>query len=494
MISALTLFRFFYAPTLELVADEAYYWLWSKNLDMCYYSKGPGVAWTIAAGTWLWGDSVFGIRFFAVLLSAGTGYWLFRLGTKLFDARTGFWALVVAALIPLYSVGSILMTIDPLSLFFWVLSAYSFWWAKDQDRLAPWLLTGLWVGLGMLCKYTNVALIISFALFCLWSAPHRRQLMRPMFWLMTAVSFLSLLPVALWNARHGWVTLRHLQERGRLTEEDPFRFRINELTQFITEQALVISPLLLVCFVTAAILILKGIVRAKQPDEDSVNALTLPVWKFLLTLFLPLPVFYFVLSINEAGEANWPAPAYLGGALLLAGFTLNRAGTRFKRLVQAALILALVQTVLFHFSSLIPLHKWGIADPMDRVRGHHDLARNVSALQQQYGAAFIIARKYQTASLLSYYLPDQQHVYFPSSDRVENQFSFWPGYSEMMPNEFSALFVCEGKAEPRPSIYKEFSSVHLIREFYTTYRGRNVQLYRVFYLDNYLGPIAPEKP
>src|SRR5262245_34823282 len=124
---ALALYRLWFATRIELVPDEAYYWLWSKHLAASYRDKGPAIAWTIALGTQLFGDTVFGIRFFAVLLAAGVGWQLFSLARRLYDDRTALWCLVVASLLPLYTVGSILMTIDSLSVFFWAWAANVFW-------------------------------------------------------------------------------------------------------------------------------------------------------------------------------------------------------------------------------------------------------------------------------------------------------------------------------------------------------------------------------
>ena len=62
-----TIFRLWYNTHLELVGDEAYYWLWSRHPDFCYLDKGPVIAWFISAGTALFGETVFGIRFFAAL-------------------------------------------------------------------------------------------------------------------------------------------------------------------------------------------------------------------------------------------------------------------------------------------------------------------------------------------------------------------------------------------------------------------------------------------
>ena len=62
-----------YSTHLELVGDEAYYWLWSRRPDISYVDKGPMVAWFIRAGTSLFGQTVFGVRFFAAILAGGTG-------------------------------------------------------------------------------------------------------------------------------------------------------------------------------------------------------------------------------------------------------------------------------------------------------------------------------------------------------------------------------------------------------------------------------------
>src|SRR5579871_3587142 len=94
----LTLFRLAFCTHLELVPDEAYYWEWSKHLDACYRDKGPAVAWTIAAGTALFGDNAFGVRWLGVLLAAGTAWQLFLLARRLFDEFVGLAALLIASI------------------------------------------------------------------------------------------------------------------------------------------------------------------------------------------------------------------------------------------------------------------------------------------------------------------------------------------------------------------------------------------------------------
>src|SRR3981081_1905396 len=96
-----TNYRLWYCMHLELVGDEAYYWLWSRHLDVCYLDKGPVIAWFIAASTALFGQTVFGVRFFAVILSSATGLGIYLLAKQLFSDRVALWALVVEGRPPL---------------------------------------------------------------------------------------------------------------------------------------------------------------------------------------------------------------------------------------------------------------------------------------------------------------------------------------------------------------------------------------------------------
>src|ERR1700735_1037972 len=85
VIAVTTVFRLFYAVWLPLLPDESYYFQWSRHLDASYFSKGPAVAYTIAAGTALFGPTNLGVRFFAVMLSAGAAGQVFLLGERVVE-------------------------------------------------------------------------------------------------------------------------------------------------------------------------------------------------------------------------------------------------------------------------------------------------------------------------------------------------------------------------------------------------------------------------
>src|SRR5260221_11771285 len=125
-VLAFSVYRLWYCTHLELVGDEAYYWLWSRHLDICYLDKGPVIAWIIAAGTALFGQTVFGIRFFAVILSSATGIGIYLLARRLFSDRVALWALIMAGGGSLFSLGAILYSIFIPHVFFWVFSCAPF--------------------------------------------------------------------------------------------------------------------------------------------------------------------------------------------------------------------------------------------------------------------------------------------------------------------------------------------------------------------------------
>ncbi|TMA09422.1 MAG: phospholipid carrier-dependent glycosyltransferase, partial [Deltaproteobacteria bacterium] len=149
---------------LDLAPDEAHYWEWSRRLDWSYYSKGPMVAYLIAASTRLCGATESCVRLPAVLLALGTATVVFLLTRRLFTSeRAGFLAVLISSVIPLFSAGSMLMTIDAPLAFFWILALFSLQRVVDRSakpvegprqKWGWWLLLALALGLGLQSKYT----------------------------------------------------------------------------------------------------------------------------------------------------------------------------------------------------------------------------------------------------------------------------------------------------------------------------------------------------
>jgi 4-amino-4-deoxy-L-arabinose transferase-like glycosyltransferase len=118
---------------IELSEDEAYQWLWSKHLALSYYSKPPIIAYLQFLGTHIWGDTEFGVRFFSPVISAILGFLVFRFFAREVNVRAGFLLLLILQATPLLAVGSVLMTVDPPSVLFWIAAMLAGWRAMQPD-------------------------------------------------------------------------------------------------------------------------------------------------------------------------------------------------------------------------------------------------------------------------------------------------------------------------------------------------------------------------
>src|SRR5215469_13250799 len=153
VVAALTAIRLSLLGMTDLSFDEAHYWMWSQRLAPAYFSKGPGIAFAIRASTAVFGATEFGVRFLSPMLAAGTSLLLFYFARRLFGATAGLWIVVGLNATPIFNIGAVLMTIDPLSVFFWIAAMFTFWLAVEMpERSWYWALTGLLIGLGFLCK------------------------------------------------------------------------------------------------------------------------------------------------------------------------------------------------------------------------------------------------------------------------------------------------------------------------------------------------------
>src|SRR6266550_884223 len=203
---ALTAIRLSMLATKELESDEAHYWMWSDRLAPAYFSKGPGVAFAIRAGTVLFGANEFGVRFFSPVLAAGTSLLLFYLARRLFSANVGLWLVLALNVTPIFNIGAFLMTIDPLSIFFWTAAMFTFWLALERSPQFSlyWPATGLLIGLGFLSKYTNALELVSVILVLAIAPRFRQEFKKPGLYALLVAFIICTIPPIVWNKQHAW--------------------------------------------------------------------------------------------------------------------------------------------------------------------------------------------------------------------------------------------------------------------------------------------------
>src|SRR5881227_2560398 len=456
-IIALTPVRLSMLTTTDLEFDEAHYWMWSERLAPAYFSKGPAIAFVIRASSSVFGANEFGVRFFSPLLSAGTSVLLFYFARRLFNPTAGLWAVIAVNVTPIFNVGAFLMTIDALSVFFWLAAMFTFWLAVEKTPHFSWYwpLTGLLIGLGFLSKYTNALELVSIVLVLALAPRLRREFARPGLYSLLGVFALCTVPPIIWNQQHAWVTLEHLRSRGSL--DHGFGFRPVEVFSFLGQHFLVYSPFLFLALAW-------GVIASWRRVNQQFKVL------FLMWFGLPVFVFYFLLSINKSAAPNWDALAFPGFGLLAIYFWWGRLErSLILRLgAGAALLVGLIMSVIALDTDL--LRTAGVElqrnDPSDRMRGWKSATRAVEKTRNDLEARlgeklFLIADARDRASEISFYLrdkrpegPNHPPVYITESQDMVNQFSFWPRYDEFVE-------IKPGTPRPDGEVYTEENGINL---------------------------------
>lgn len=429
-----------------LIEDEAHYWEWSRRLDLSYYTKGPGIAWTIAAGTKLVGDSEFGVRFFAPIASAITASTLAILAWRM----SGRWAVAAATVlaflcVPIFHALGLQMTIDGPFAACWSLTALFVWLGFGEHnatkptsttRLFTFaVLAGLTIGVGCLYKYT-ILLIVPGLLGWAWC--WRRSLPRKSVaacLLATMAGFAAALPIILWNTREGWPTIRHLL--GHLgvkggdmpvtVADHTLLDRFQWLGEFAGTQLGMIGPILLIGVFAAA-----RAIRNRDLSGDSVSrAVGHPRWRaqsLLVACSAPILLFYLGVSLIAEPEGNWALAGSLTLIPLAAWSVTERVhdqssssadkGLRALWFLAAAFGICTAAGLL-RLDLLAKLPVVGPLVPIGRVTGADLMGRDAShrlqLLANQTGTPpFIIGQHYGRVSQLAFYVDGQPTVYCSS--------------------------------------------------------------------------------
>ncbi|MBI4917533.1 MAG: glycosyltransferase family 39 protein [Acidobacteria bacterium] len=365
------------AGALELAPDEAYYWTWSKHLALAYPDHPPLVAWLVAAGTALGGDTEVGVRLWFVVLGTGLIPLSFLLARRS-GARPGI-ALLVAAAVGtslLGSAGALLATPETPFVFGWTLAMLGLIGLSSRER--PFLDGGLLAAgtaVAVASKLTGILLPAIVALWLFWA---RERVWRKRWTLLFAVllGLVAAVPVFLAGLGSGGSTAFQLRH-GLWAPELGVADRLANLGAFLGGQIGLLSPAL-------AVAVIAFLARPLAATPAS--------WPLWLSAIVPWALFGFA-SLLARPEANWPACAHVG-ALAGAALLLQHArdsGRRWSRgrWIAVALGLQVLVSLLVHVHLLRPFLPLGTgssapftgpSDPAARLHGWKEL---VGALQRQ---------------------------------------------------------------------------------------------------------------
>src|SRR5260370_8935639 len=241
-IGALVALRLAAAAWTPLSFDEAYYWMWSKDLAGGYYDHPPGVGAVIRLGTMMAGDRELGVRLVSILLALPMSWAVFRTASILFGGmRVAATATILLNVTLMAAVGTMIVTPDAplLVASSFVLFFLAKWLATGRG--AWWLAVGAAVGAALLSKYTALFFGPGILIWLVAVPKLRRWLISPWLYLGGLVSLLIFSPVILWNADHQWVSF--IKQIGRARIED---FRPAFIGELIPTQIVFAPPLVFI--------------------------------------------------------------------------------------------------------------------------------------------------------------------------------------------------------------------------------------------------------
>ena len=337
--------------------DEAYYYLYSKNLDWSYFDHPLFVALTTGLGVWITGKvNQFTIRIGTLIVFTLSLYLIYLTGKKLFNYRSALFTLIINSLIPIFTVAFGVLTLPDVPLiFFWTLTLWyavnEFFREQDPEKYQPsyrLILICICLGLACLSKYHGFILGLGLVGFCLFNPPYRRVFTCKWLWWGFICFLATLFPLIYWNWQHDWSSFT-FQLSGRFQSPEESSFSVNPLQIIVV--ALVSTGYLFPSF---------GFPLWWVTLKTSLQELTNKVnyrYRLILWISLPITLGFSLLGAVAPILPTWPMPGFWGLSLILGNYISNsRISGQFlqKCFLLSALIINTIFTIgLLHMN-------WGI--------------------------------------------------------------------------------------------------------------------------------------
>jgi 4-amino-4-deoxy-L-arabinose transferase-like glycosyltransferase len=500
-----------YDCPLDLSADEAHYWDWSRHLDWSYYSQGPLVAWIIRLSCEIFGGlsvrlvgtEMLAVRLPAILCGVALLSGIFTLASRVLNSeRLALATVAVALTVPVLNVGATLMTIDAPYTCAWVWALVFAHSAIFRDSRWGWALTGVAIAIGILAKYTMAVWLPCVGMFLLCTPTVRGELRRPGFWIACGIAATSLIPIVIWNMQHDWVSFRHVgwQAGTQATEVRWFG-----PVRYITEQA---GLMLIFWFICWAM----GMWRHRPGRAAN------PQLLFMWWTSVPMFALFLVVTFKTPGQMNWPIAAYVSGLIIAVEWLAYRFATVGPRwyfthsfFLAVATLIGFALTIMVHYPAAarpilnavsapptaanpMPIRK---LDPSARLRGWRELAAAIDDLRGQLEASgddpIIITTFWTLPGEIAFYTAGHPEVYCagPAFGQRRSQYDVWrpnPLWDPAAYRGRTVIFV----GDFAPELVQYFDSVGTTQRVERVEAGQTIAYWHVTVCRGYRGFGGPE--
>lgn len=440
ILAASTLVRLALGAVIPLYADEAYYWEWSRRLAFGYFDHPPVIAWLVATGTALLGDTPLGVRLLPILAGSSGGLAVALTVRQIAGATAGRFAAVIISVMPLAAGGLVLATPDAPLFGAGAFTLYAVTRAVDpaavpRDVLRYWLLAGVAVGVAMASKLSGVLIPVGVFVAFVLEPSLRRHFTSSGPWLAVGVASVMMIPILVWNAQHDWISIRFQLQHGLGTSgRDAW---LTREAMLVVVQAALVSPILFALY-------LRSIVAGWRAPRDPA--------RFVLAAVASVAVALFVISATRRSvEPNWLASAWLPGMILLAS---ARPAKRSRwELTGVALAAALSAVALTHVVvPFLPVRPRG--DSTLKSHGWEALASVVDSTRTALAgrAPMVVTNRYQDAALLAFHLKGHPMVQSLNLGARRNQYELWSRFEQRAEPGATMLLVLDARSESDSSL------------------------------------------
>ncbi len=482
----LTVIRWGVAASADLTEDEAYYWLWSLAPSHGYLDHAPAVAWVIAAGTALFGDTALGVRAFGPIAILIGSIALWRTAHLLFGSQVAALTVLWFNAMLLVAAGTVIMTPDTPAVLAWGLALWALAELRASGNSKWWLAVGVFAGLGLLSKYSVLFLGAGLVVWLLVTAEGRPWLKRWELWVGGLIAITLFVPVLEWNRTYEWASFLKQFGRGARSGGLDLRF----LPEFFGAFVALSTPLILAFGVW-------GVVRGlRQRHTGSL---------LLIATSAPFLIYLIWHGLFARVQPNWPAPLLPAFAILAASATLGIGELGGKARAVLAVCARFAAPLGFVLSALLYLHAVmpfvtleGRRDRTNQMRGWQSFAADVAAVAEANQARYVATTSYGTTASLAWALRDNPGLPVVQINERVRYVHLQPPDPTLF--EGNGLYVELARRDLSQAIDERFSDLETMEPLTRTFRGVGIAVYGFHRLgpavDWPLGPIEgrPEWP
>ncbi|MFD0793541.1 ArnT family glycosyltransferase [Mucilaginibacter litoreus] len=391
-IACWTLLNILQACTLEIHADEAYYWLYSRFLDWGYFDHPPMAALFIKAGYALF-QNEFGARLLTIICSSAGLYILWLIARQY--AIKPIWFILITSCLFILHIYGFTSTPDVPLLFFTILFYYIVKQYLEADGIKLAFLLAIIIACLLYSKYHGLLLVI----FTVLANPALFK--RKSFWLIAILSLILFIPHIWWQVSNGYPSLNfHLFDRSAA------RYKLHYTTDYPLLQLAMSGPFMGWFIFYSAF---------KNRITDSFK-------RTLVVNAAGIFLFFLLNTLKGKVEAHWPLIGYVP-LLLLSLIYINTSHKNFKWLK----VLAIVNVgfiLLVRFAVMIgfePIKKF------EQIKSYFGFKEWAHLVKQKAGNSYVVMSEgFQNPSKYDFYNNTTKGFSYDARDYRLTQFDLLP--------------------------------------------------------------------